>query len=135
MASENPPNPLNRMQLAALGLRMWRPRGRMTVQDGWLTIGTVIDSPGAPMEIVPRHRATEDHKRQLIAMAAQTLVHGRDNGWTHRPGIGWTAAVQIRYPSVSAPSSAHCASTAVDTSSSEAGTVRIRSGFSDPSGR
>lgn len=131
------PTPLTRSQLAAAGMRMRPPRGSMTVQDGWLTIGVVIDPPNARMEIVPRRRATEDHKRQLVALAAKALTHGRGSGWMYRPGVGWTTAVQIRYRAsdCSPSSSARCASTAFNTSSSDAGTFRMMSPSRDPSGR
>lgn len=136
MASSSTPDPLNCAQLAAAGMRMRESCGPMTVDaDGWLTIGLVIDPTDADMEIFPCDHATDAHKRRLIAVAMQALVHGQpaDGGWTHRPGVGWSTAVQIRYPSFGVPSATDRACRAAATAASSAGMVLVCSGSREPS--
>lgn len=111
---------------AATGIFIVAERGRMSVHNGWLTIGA-ITIRGFRIEIRPRIGVTSDQTRRLMAVAGRVLLQGPDEGWSRR-GADWGTVVQMRYPSVGdVPGSA-------SNSSAGAGTVLICSGSSEPSG-
>ncbi|MFJ4653817.1 hypothetical protein ACIP5Y_21330 [Nocardia sp. NPDC088792] len=120
----NAESALTAADLAALGVALLSPYGKMTIRNEWLIVGNFVLGAGR-LKVVPREGLGTTQFKRLIAMAVEVWLHGRrsTSGWKWVSSAGWVTSVGISYPSSS--SLLRCASSS--SISPASGTMRLPS--------
>ncbi|MBF6060566.1 hypothetical protein IU500_07210 [Nocardia terpenica] len=84
--------------LAAQGITVGLPCGRIVIRDGMIEIGTVIRSIDGALELVPRIGLADIHVR-MLCRAADLIRIGRvdDSRGSRLSGGRWATGVRVPY--------------------------------------